>query len=89
MAGKVMPVMMPMMSEMMPVMMKEQMPEVMVRDETVKEFISGMMMEIMPHCVQTLSPMMKSEDQNVFLAHLTDSIAKVEGSEFSEEEKRG
>ncbi len=88
MAAKVMPVMMPMMSEMMPVMMKEKMPEVMVRDETVKKFISGMMMEIMPHCVQTLSPMMESEDQNVFLAHLSDSIARSGGSESPEEEKR-
>jgi hypothetical protein len=88
MAAKVMPVMMPMMSEMMPVMMKEKMPEVMVRDETVKEFISGMMMEIMPHCVHTLSPMMESQDQSAFLADLTDSIARVEGSESSEEEKR-
>jgi hypothetical protein len=89
MASKVMPVMMPMMSEIMPVMMKEKMPEVMVRDETVKEFISEMMMEIMPHCVQTLSPMMESEDQSVFLTHLTNSIARVEGSESSKEEKRG
>jgi hypothetical protein len=48
-----------------------------------------MMMEIMPHCVQTLSPMMESEDQNVFLAHLTDSIARAGGSESHEEEKRG
>jgi hypothetical protein len=80
--------MMPMMSEMMPVMMKEKMPEVMVRDETVKEFISGMMMEIMPHCVQTLSPIMESQDQSVFLADLTNSIARVEGSGSSEEEKR-
>jgi len=87
MAGKVMPVMMPMMSEIMPVMMKEQMPEVMVRDETVKKFISGMMMEIMPHCVQTLSPMMESEDQSVFLAHLTDSIARAEVPEPSVEER--
>ena len=46
-------------------------------------------MEIMPHCVQKLSPMMESEDQSVFLAHLTDSIASVEGSESSDEEKRG
>jgi hypothetical protein len=89
MAGKVMPVMMPIMSEMMPVMMKEKMPEVMIRDETVKEFISGMMIEIMPHCVQTLSPMMESKDQSDFLAHLTDSIARVEGSGSSEEEMRG
>jgi len=81
-----MPVMMPMMSEMMPVMMKEKMPEVMVRDETVREFISGMMMEIMPHCVQALSPMMESEDQNVFLTHLTDSIARAEVSQPTEEE---
>jgi hypothetical protein len=86
MAGKVMPVMMPMMGEMMPVMMKEKMPEVMVRDETVREFISGMMIEIMPHCVQTLSPMMEPEDQNDFLTHLTDSIARAEVSEPSEEE---
>jgi hypothetical protein len=48
-----------------------------------------MMMEIMPHCVQTLSPMMESEDQNVFLAHLTDSIARAGGSESHEEEKKG
>ena len=88
MAVKVMPVMIPMMSEMMPVMMKEKMPEVMVRDETVKKFMSGMMMEIMPHCVQTLSPMMESEDQDVFLDHLTESIAKAEGSQSPEEEKR-
>ncbi len=88
MAGKVMPVMMPMMSEMMPVMMKEKMPEVMVRDETVKEFMPKMMMEVIPHCVQTLSPMMDSEDQNVFLARLTDSIGRAEGSESPEEEKR-
>jgi len=87
MAGKVMPVMMPMMSEMMPVMMKEKMPEVMIRNETVKEFMSRMMMEVMPHCVQTLSPMMASEDQSVFLAHLTDSIARAEVSEPSEEER--
>ena len=78
-----------MMADMMPMMMKEQMPEVMVRDETVKKFISGMMMEIMPHCVQTLSPMMESEDQNVFLAHLTDSMARAGGSESHEEIKRG
>jgi uncharacterized protein (UPF0216 family) len=89
MAGKVMPVMMPMMSEMMPVMMKEKMPQVMERDGTVREFISGMMMEIMPHCVQTISPMMATEDQNAFLAHLTDSIARAEGSESPEEEQRG
>ena len=87
MTGKVMPVMMPMMSEMMPMMMKEKMPEVMVRDKTVRQFISGMMMEIMPHCVQTLSPMMESEDQTVFLTHLTDSIARAEVSETSEEER--
>ncbi len=80
MAGKAMPVM-------MPVMMKEKMPEVMIRDETVKEFMSRMMMEIMPHCVQTFSPMMESEDQNVFLTHLTDSIARAEVSEPSEEER--
>jgi hypothetical protein len=93
MAGKVMPVMMPvmmpMMSVMMPVMMKEKMPEIMVRDETVKECVSRMMMEVMPHCVQSLSPMMESEDQNVFLAHLTDSIARAGGSESPEKEKRG
>ena len=88
MAGKVMPVMMPMMSEMMPVMMKENMPEVMLRNETVKEFMPKMMMEIMPHCVQTFSPMMESEDQDVFLARLTDSIGRAEGSESPEEEKR-
>ncbi len=76
------------MLKMMPVMMKEKMPEVMVRDETVREFISGMMMEIMPHCVQTFSPMMESEDQNVFLARLTDSITRAEGPESQEEEKR-
>jgi len=74
-------------SEMMPMMMKEKMPEVMVRDKTVRQFISGMMMEIMPHCVQTLSPMMESEDQTVFLTHLTDSIARAEVSETSEEER--
>jgi len=89
MAGKVMPVMMPMMSEMMPVVMKEKMPEIMVRDETVKKFISGMMMDIMPHCVQTLSPMMESESQNVFLSHLTDAIASAGGAESPIEEKKG
>ena len=73
----------------MPMMMKEKMPEVMVREETVKEFMSGMMMEIMPHCVQTLSPMMASQDQRAFLTRLTDSINRVEGSQSSEEEKRG
>ena len=88
MAGKVMPVMMPMMSEMMPVMMKENMPEVMLRNETVKEFMPKMMMEVIPHCVQTFSPMMESEDQNVFLARLTDSIDRAEGSGSPEEEKR-
>ena len=88
MAGKVMPVMMPMMSEMMPMMMKEKLSEVMVRNETVKEFMPRMMMEVIPHCVQTLSPMMGSEDQNVFLARLTDSIGRAGGSEPSEEEKR-
>jgi hypothetical protein len=88
MAGKVMPVMMPMMSEMMPVMMKEKMPQIMESDGTVREFISGMMMEIMPHCVQTLSPMMESKDQNIFLAHLTDSIARAEGLESPEEEQK-
>jgi len=88
MAGKVMPVMMPMMSEMMPVMMKENMPEVMLRNETVKEFMPKMMMEVIPHCIQTLSPMMESEDQNVFLARLTDSIDNSGGSESSEEETR-
>jgi len=65
------------------------MPQVMERDGTVREFISGMMMEIMPHCVQKLSPMMESKDQNVFLAHLTDSIARAEGLESSEEEQKG
>jgi len=39
--------------------------------------------------VQTLSPMMESEDQRAFLAHLADSITKVEGSKSSAEEKRG
>jgi hypothetical protein len=72
MAGKVMPVMMPIMES----------------DGTVREFISGMMMEIMPHCVQTLSPMMESKDQNIFLAHLTDSIARAEGLESPEEEQK-
>jgi hypothetical protein len=46
------------------------------------------MMEIMPHCVQTLSPMMASEDQRVFLTHLTDSIARAGGAESPEKEKR-
>jgi hypothetical protein len=78
---------MPVMSEMMPIMMKEQMPEVMGRDETVKKSISEMMMEILPHCVQTLSPMMEPEAQNALLAHLTDSIAIAGGSDSPVKEK--
>jgi hypothetical protein len=69
-------------------MMKEKMPEFMSRNETVKEFMPRMMAEVIPHCVQTLSPMMKSEDQEVFLARLTDSIARAGGPELPEAEKR-
>ena len=89
MAGKAMPVMMPMMSEMMPVMMQENMPEVMARNETVKEFIPRMMTEIIPHCVQTFSPMMELEDQNIFLARLTDSMARAGALDAPEVLKRG
>jgi hypothetical protein len=87
MGDKVMPVMMPMMSEMMPVMMKEKMPDVMARHETVKELVPRMMMEVLPHCVQTFSPAMESEERDAFINRLRDAIAKADVSESHEAEK--
>lgn len=71
---KVMPVMMPMASEMMPAMMGSKMPEVMVHNDTAKEYMPGIMKEVFPHCIQTFSFMMASEERNEFFTLLTNSI---------------
>ncbi len=74
MGGKIMPVMMPVMSEMMPIMMKDHMPGVMAKNETMKELVPQMMMEIIPHCVMDFSPMMAEPDKNIFFNRLESAM---------------
>ena len=75
-ASKALPVMMPLMSEMMPAMINSRMPEVMVKNETAKEFMPEMMMAVIPHCVKNFSFMMDPAGQEQFFTQLTNSIGQ-------------
>ena len=74
MGGKVMPIMMPVMTEMMPMMMQDHMPNIMAKNETMKELVPQMMMEIIPHCVTDFSPMMAEPEKNAFFNRLESAM---------------
>jgi hypothetical protein len=77
--GKVMPVMMPMMREMMPVMIREKMPAVMAEHDDVREMVSDMMMNVIPHCVDTMVPMFTPEKSSEFLPQLAENLGRAAG----------
>ena len=75
--GKMMPVMMPAMREMAPIMMREKMPEVMAEHDSVREMMSEMMMiDVIPHCVDTMLPMFAPDQTTAFLSQLAERIGR-------------
>lgn len=73
----VMPLMMPMMREMMPIMMNERMPELMAQHDNVNELMPAMMVDILPQCVEMITPQIEQEERTIFLSRLAEKIELV------------
>ncbi len=75
---KVMPVMMPMMREMMPIMMNERMPKLMAQHKNVNELMPDMMIDIMPECIEMITPEIEQEKRAAFLSRLAEKMELAE-----------
>ncbi len=75
---KVMPVMMPMMREMMPIMMNERMPKLMAQHKNVNELMPDMMIDIMPECIEMITPEIEQGKRAAFLSRLAEKMEQAE-----------
>ncbi len=75
---KLMPVMMPMMREMMPIMMNERMPKLMAQHKNVNELMPDMMIDIMPECIEMITPEIEQEKRAAFLSRLAEKMELAE-----------
>lgn len=75
---KVMPVMMPMMREMMPIMMNERMPALMAQHKNVNELMPDMMIDIMPECIEMITPEIEQEKRTAFLSRLAEKMEQAQ-----------
>jgi hypothetical protein len=55
-------------------MMHEKMPDLMQKNEHLREFMPQMMSDVMPHCVASFSPMMEETQRKAFIGKLEESI---------------
>ncbi len=69
-----MAVMMPMMREMMPTMMNERMPKIMAQHKNVNELMPDMMIDIMPECIEMITPEIEQEKREAFLSRLAEKM---------------
>ncbi len=75
---KVMPVMMPMMREMMPIMMNERMPKLMAQHKNVNQLMPDMMIDIMPECIEMITPEIEKEKRAAFLSRLAEKMEQAQ-----------
>lgn len=76
---RAMPLMMPMMRELMPVMMNERMPRLMAQHQNVNELMPAMMVDIMPECIEMISPQIEKGEREAFFSRLTEKIELTAG----------
>jgi hypothetical protein len=50
----------------------------MEKNETVRNMMPGMMMDIMPHCVENMVPLFEQEKKDQFLSRLSSAMENVE-----------
>lgn len=74
--ANMMPLMMPVMREMMPTMMNERMPQIMARHKNVNELLPDMMVEIMPDCLEMITPEIEQEKRAAFLSRLAEKMER-------------
>ena len=74
---RLMPLMMPMMREMMPIMMNERMPKLMAQHENVNELMPDMMIDIMPECLEMITPEIEQEKRAAFLSRMAEKMELV------------
>jgi hypothetical protein len=74
---RLMPLMMPMMREMMPTMMNERMPKLMAQHENVNELMPAMMIDIMPECLEMITPEIEREQRAAFLSRMAEKMELV------------
>ncbi len=74
---RLMPLMMPMMREMMPTMMNERMPKLMAQHENVNELMPAMMIDIMPECLEMITPEIEREKRAAFLSRMAEKMELV------------
>ncbi len=75
--ANLMPVMMPMMREMMPTMMNERMPKLMAQHKNVNELMPDMMIDIMPECLEMITPEIEREKRAAFLSRMAEKMELV------------